>query len=171
MEVDAHDRGWRNNKAKRRFRHTTTNTEPGPVERGRWRVRRASAAGRLPLYIMIGTPPQVSDASEYAEYLTTIGGLALATRIVDTVYVGGFIVFITGCGSSSAAEADDEWLATLAFARWPGEPMTNALHELEPSSRSASISGTSNRRRAPEHSRKAAGEESALLYVCPVWSV
>ncbi len=70
-----------------------------------------------PLYIMMGTPPPLSDASAYAEYLTRIGGLALATKIIDTVYVGGFIVFITGFRELVRSRgADCEWLATLAFA-------------------------------------------------------
>jgi hypothetical protein len=88
-------------------------------------VRWSGAAGALaalillvasPLYIMMGTPPALSDAARYAEYLTAVSGVALATKLVDTIYVAGFIVFLAGLRElirTRAAEYD--WAATLAF--------------------------------------------------------
>ncbi len=88
-------------------------------------LRWSGAAGALaalillvasPLYIMMGTPPALSDAAKYAEYLNRISGLALATKLIDTIYVAAFIVFLAGLRELIRTRAAEyEWAATLAF--------------------------------------------------------
>jgi hypothetical protein len=70
----------------------------------------------FPLYFLMGTPPRLSDTSQYAAYLTRINGLALGTKLLDTLYVAGFLVFLVGIRDLiRTREAGNEWAAALAF--------------------------------------------------------
>lgn len=73
--------------------------------------------GGSPLFIMMGAPPAVSNAGAYAEYLTRVNRLALATKLIDTAYVVSFIVFLVGIRELIRSRgAEYEWAANLAFA-------------------------------------------------------
>ena len=99
---------------------------PTTARRASNMVRLSGAAGVIavllllvgaPLFIMMGAPPAVSDAATYAEYLTGINRLALTTKLINTVYVVGFILFITGIRELIRNRgANCEWAASLVFA-------------------------------------------------------
>jgi hypothetical protein len=71
-------------------------------DQGNARTRRvtggsALAAGLLllgasPLYVVSGRPPSLADAANITRY----NSIAFTTKLVGTVYVIGFIVFISG---------------------------------------------------------------------------
>lgn len=60
-----------------------------------------AAAGALllvasPLYIMMCTPPSITDAARFTDYVTRSNIIGITTKLTDTLYIAGFIVFLTG---------------------------------------------------------------------------
>lgn len=92
-------------------------------ERGTRRVAGVSAvaSGLLllvasPLYMTLGTPPPLRDAAGFARYLAGHHTVATTTKLVDALYIAGFIVFVSGFRSLvRRACPQDAWIADLVF--------------------------------------------------------
>ncbi|MEN3017356.1 MAG: hypothetical protein ABC612_08145 [Candidatus Methanosuratincola petrocarbonis] len=70
----------------------------------------------FPLYFMIGTPRPLADATRFTDYLTKSSGIALTTKLVDTLYIAGFLVFLAGFRHLiRKARPEYEWVSTLVF--------------------------------------------------------
>ena len=70
----------------------------------------------FPLYFMAGPPPDLGDTDRLTEYLTRNRGLILTSKLVNTVHVAGFLLFLDGLRHLiRRASADHEWEATLVF--------------------------------------------------------
>jgi len=87
----------------------------------RWTGAFGAAAGVLllvasPLYVMMGTPPPLEDAAKFTDYVTRSNVIGITTKLVDTLYVAGFIVFIAGLRRLiRQARSDYEWASALVF--------------------------------------------------------
>ncbi len=87
----------------------------------RWTGACGVAAGVLllvvsPLYVVLGTPPSLGDETLFAEYVTRSHTILITTRLVDIVYLVGFIVFAAGMRHLiRRVRPDYEWLAALVF--------------------------------------------------------
>jgi Domain of unknown function (DUF4386) len=69
-----------------------------------------------PLYVVMGTPPSLGDAAKFSAYVTRNNTILITTKLVDMVYIVGFIVFVAGLRHLiRRARPDDEWLAALVF--------------------------------------------------------
>ena len=69
-----------------------------------------------PLYLVMGTPPSLANEAQFAAYVTRSNTLAIATKLVDVVYLVGFIVFAAGLRHLiRRVRPDYEWLAALVF--------------------------------------------------------
>jgi hypothetical protein len=69
-----------------------------------------------PLYVVLGTPPSLGDEALFAAYVTRSNIIAIATKLVDVVYLVGFMVFAAGLRHLiRRVRPDDEWLAALVF--------------------------------------------------------
>jgi hypothetical protein len=82
----------------------------------------AVAAGVLllissPLYVISGKPPSLDDAAKFAEYIAEHSSIAITTKLVDTVYVIGLIVFVSGFRHLVRERVPTErWVADLFLA-------------------------------------------------------
>lgn len=87
----------------------------------RWTGACGVAAGVLllvatPLYLVPGTPPSSGNEALFAAYVTRNNTILITTKLVDMVYLIGFIVFAAGLRRLiRRARPDDEWLAVLVF--------------------------------------------------------
>ena len=87
----------------------------------RWTGAFGVAAGVLllvatPLYLVMGTPPSLGDAARFSAYVTRNNTILITTKLVDMVYLVGFIVFVAGLRHLiRRVRPDDEWLAALVF--------------------------------------------------------
>ncbi len=87
----------------------------------RWTGAFGVAAGVLvlaasPLYVLPGTPPSLGDEALFSEYVIRSNTIHITTKLVDVVYLVGFIVFAAGLRHLiRRVRPDDEWLAALAF--------------------------------------------------------
>jgi hypothetical protein len=87
----------------------------------RWTGAFGVAAGVLllvasPLYVVLGTPPPLGDEALFSAYVTRNNTILITTKLVDMVYLVGFIVFVSGLRHLILrVRPDDEWLAALVF--------------------------------------------------------
>ncbi len=86
----------------------------------RWTGVFGLAAGLLllvasPLYVIErGAPPSLGDATQFADYVAKNNVIGITTKLVDTFYVVGFILFVTGLSSViRRLRADYDWFAGL----------------------------------------------------------
>lgn len=82
----------------------------------------AVAAGVLlivssPLYVISGQAPSLGDAAKFADYIAEHSAVAITTKLVDTIYVIGFIVFVSGLRHLIRERVPTErWVADLVLA-------------------------------------------------------
>jgi hypothetical protein len=87
----------------------------------RWTGAFGVAAGVLllvasPLYVVMGTPPSLGDAAKFSDYVTRSNTIGITTKLVDMVYIVGFIVFVAGLRHLiRRVRPDYEWLSALVF--------------------------------------------------------
>ena len=87
----------------------------------RWTGAFGVAAGVLllvasPLYVVPGTPPSLGDEALFSEYVIRSNTIHITTKLVDVVYLVGFIVFAAGLRHLMRwVRPDYEWLAALVF--------------------------------------------------------
>ncbi len=87
----------------------------------RWTGAFGVAAGVLllvasPLYVVPGTPPSLGDEALFSEYVIRSNTIHLTTKLVDVVYLVGFMVFAAGLRYLiRRMRPDYEWLAALVF--------------------------------------------------------
>lgn len=87
----------------------------------RWIGACGVAAGVLllvssPLYLVLGTPPSLGNETLFAAYVTRSNTIAIATKLVDVVYLVGFIALAAGLRHLiRRVRPDYEWLAALVF--------------------------------------------------------
>jgi len=87
----------------------------------RWTGACGEAAGDLllvasPLYVVMGTPPSLGNEALFAAYVTRSNTIAITTKLVDVVYLVGYIVFAAGLRHLiRRVRPDDEWLAAMVF--------------------------------------------------------
>ena len=67
----------------------------------RWTGACGVAAGVLllvatPLYLVLGMPPSLGDETLFSAYVTRSSTILITTKLVDVVYLVGFIVFAAG---------------------------------------------------------------------------
>jgi hypothetical protein len=67
----------------------------------RWTGACGVAAGVLllvatPLYLVTGTPPSLGNETLFFAYVTRSNTILITTKLVDIVYLVGFIVFAAG---------------------------------------------------------------------------
>jgi len=85
----------------------------------RWTGACGVAAGALllvasPIYLVLGTPPSLGNEALFAAYVTR--SHTIATKLVDVVYLVGFIVFAAGLRHLiRRVRPDYGWLAALVF--------------------------------------------------------
>ena len=69
-----------------------------------------------PLYLVMGAPPSLGNETQFAAYVTRSNTIAIVTKLVDVVYLVGFIVFAAGLRHLiRRVRPDYEWLAALVF--------------------------------------------------------
>ena len=87
----------------------------------RWTGACGVAAGVLllvasPLYVVMGTPPSLGDGALFSAYVTRNNIILFTTKLVDVIYLVGFIVFAAGLRHLiRRARPDYGWLAALVF--------------------------------------------------------
>ncbi len=87
----------------------------------RWTGACGVAAGALllvanPIYLVMGTPPSLGNEALFTAYVTRSNTIAIATKLVDVVYLVGFIVLAAGLRHLiRRVRTDFEWLAALVF--------------------------------------------------------
>jgi hypothetical protein len=87
----------------------------------RWMGACGVAAGVLllvatPLYLVMGTPPSLGNETLFSAYVTRSNTILITTKLVDIVYLVGFIVFAAGLRHLiRRMRPDFEWLAALVF--------------------------------------------------------
>ena len=82
----------------------------------------AVAAGLLllvasPLYIVPGKPLPLANTAEFVDYIARHNSIAISTKLLDSIYVAGLIVFISGFRRllEGALAHDDAWIADLVL--------------------------------------------------------
>jgi hypothetical protein len=69
-----------------------------------------------PHYLVMGAPPSLGNETQFAAYVTRSNTIAIVTKLVDVVYLVGFIVFAAGLRHLiRRVRPDDEWLAALVW--------------------------------------------------------
>lgn len=69
-----------------------------------------------PLYVAAGSPPSLQDAAAFADYIAGHDVVAISTKLVDSVYIVGFIVFVSGFRQLiRTALPRQAWIADLFF--------------------------------------------------------
>jgi hypothetical protein len=94
------------------------------VDQGIWRVTGAFAvaSGLLlliasPRYVIPGPAPSLQNPATFSDYIAQHNAIAVTTKLVDAIYVAGFIVFISGFRQliHQNAPRKDAWIADLVF--------------------------------------------------------
>jgi hypothetical protein len=82
----------------------------------------AVASGRLllvasPLYVIPGPAPLLQNAATFTDHIVRHKAIAVTTKLVDAIYIAGFIVFISGFRQliRMSAPLTDAWMADLVF--------------------------------------------------------
>ena len=71
---------------------------------------------QFPLYFMMGVPPRLEDTARFTDYVTRSNGIGITTKLMDTLYIAAFLVFLAGLRHLiRQARSDYEWVATLVF--------------------------------------------------------
>lgn len=77
---------------------------------------RVYGIGISPLYVIPGPAPSLQNSGTFTDYIARHNAIAVTTKLVDAIYVAGFIVFISGFRQLiKNASGNDAWIADLVF--------------------------------------------------------
>jgi hypothetical protein len=81
------------------------------------RSLRSTALVASPLYGLPGPAPPLQNAATLTDYIVRHKAIAVTTKLVDAIYVAGFIVLISGFRQLIRINAprNDAWIADLVF--------------------------------------------------------